>query len=105
MDYLGVTGRFALINNLYGTPPNVASKEVPSSDLPIVKMQMVDGFNLFDWCGIIEAASEIISVDTAINYLVDVLDTKAERLVMVSRHTPPNFYHIDNLFQKQWTKC
>lgn len=103
-DSLNISGDFALINQIYGTPPNVACKDVPKSSLPMVNMSIIDGFTLFDWCGVIEAAKEIISVDTSINYLVDTLSITAERLVMVSRHSPPNFYHIDGLFSQNWIK-
>lgn len=51
-------------------------------DYPIVKLQILDGYSLFDWCKVIEKATEIHTVHTGINYLIDKLDIQCEKYYM-----------------------
>lgn len=65
---------------------NMASVDVRTSNVidnltfnyPVVKLQFIDGYNLFDWCKVIENATEIHTVHTGINYLIDKLNIKSK---------------------------
>ena len=46
-------------------------------DYRIVELSVINGFNLFDWCMVLENALEIHTVHTGINYIVDKLPLKA----------------------------
>lgn len=69
---------------------NMASVDVRTSnviddvkfDYSVVKLQFIDGYNLFDWCKVIENAIEIHTVHTGINYLIDKLNIKAKKYNM-----------------------
>ena len=51
-------------------------------DLPIINLKILNEFTLFDWCKVIENAKEIHTVHTSINYLIEVLNIKAEKYCM-----------------------
>jgi hypothetical protein len=94
---------YSLVSNVWGTPPTNNYRDVPTSGkYNVVHIQMLDGYNPFDWSKVIENAKEISIVDTSFNYLIEKLNTKAERLYLTSRFTPPNFSHIINLFKTNW---
>ena len=71
-------------------------------DLPVVELQILDGFTLFDWCKVLERAKKIYTVNTAINYIIDVLDTSYDEYVIYA-HDEENKTQIDYLFNKPHT--
>ena len=104
-NILGLTNNeeYCLVSNVWGTPPTNNYRDVPTSgEYREVKVEMIEGFNPFDWAKVIENASEISIIDTSFNYLIEKLDLRAKNLYLTSRFTPPNFSHIINLFNKNW---
>lgn len=80
---LNDTSKYILWNNM-------ASVDVRTSrvlddltfDSDIVKLQIIEGYTLFDWCKVFENAIEIHTVHTGINYILDKLELKAEKYYM-----------------------
>ena len=64
-------------------------------------MQFLNDITLFDWCKVIENASEIHTVETSLNYIIEKLDIKGS-LNMYSKWSPPNYDHVKMLFKKPW---
>jgi hypothetical protein len=64
-------------------------------------MQLIEGFNLFDWCQVIENAAEIHTVETSICYLIEKMNT-TKKLFMYARGKKPDWFDIDGIFQKPW---
>lgn len=95
--------KYSLVSRNIGTPPHYEEKDVFIPNGKIVELDFIEGYTLFDWCKVIENASAISVVDSAINYLVEVLDTTSE-LYMTSRFSPPNYLHINNIFNKNWKR-
>jgi hypothetical protein len=76
MDMYKISGEYVIVNKYYHQPPHSNYRDIDiSTDLPVHEMSYeVDnsfGFNLFDWIGAIENASEIHTVGTSVAYLVD----------------------------------
>ena len=96
--------KYSFVNMLYASPPEVARKSFDASgiDSRVVEMSMVDGYTIFDWCKVIEKASQIYCVDTSLFYIIDLLDLKATRLEAYSKFDPPDYMHIDGLFNTPW---
>ena len=95
--------RYVFINNLYNTDirdSNLISKD--QFELPVVELKIVDGFTLFDWCKVISRAEKIFTINTAINYLIEVIDTQYNEYVIYA-HDENNKSEIDYLFKKQHT--
>lgn len=94
---------YIVINNFVGTPPNHVKFDIPEpKNKKIVYMDILDGYNVFDWCMVLENASEIYTIDTSINYIIEFLNIKASRLECYSRFKPSNFKHIEGLWETNW---
>ena len=91
---------FVFINNLYNT--DIRDSKFISHDqfdLPVVELQIIEGFTLFDWCKVLEKAKKIYTVNTSINYIIDVLNTSCDEYVIYA-HDDNNKSQIDYLFLK-----
>jgi len=89
---------FVFINNLYNTDIRDCELLSPENyDLPVVELKIMDGFTLFDWCKVLEKAKSVFTINTSINYLIDVLDTSYEKYVIIA-HSEQNKREIDYLF-------
>ncbi len=90
---------YVLQSCTYSTPPDVKEHHFRlDTDKPIIKLQIINPFTLIDWCKIIENASEIWVVDSAINYLMEVLPLRSKKTVVLAAR---NKSEIDYLFTKQ----
>lgn len=103
----GIDGEdFCLVNRRFGTPPNFLTKSFPvNSNLKIIEtdinLDFKKGFNVFDWCGVLERAKEIYTVDTCFCYFVEVLDINATTLNLYARNN--NIVNvIDGIYKKDW---
>ena len=89
---------FVFINNLYNTDIRDSELLSPENyDLPVVELKILEGFTLFDWCKVLERAKSVFTINTSINYLIDVLDTSYEKYVIIA-HSEQNKREIDYLF-------
>ena len=89
---------FVFINNLYNT--DIRDSKLLSQkdyDLPVVELQILDGFTLFDWCKVLEKAKSVFTINTSLNYIIDVLDTSYDEYVIIA-HDEQNKTEIDYLF-------
>jgi hypothetical protein len=108
-DMLGLKDdtEYAVINNTYGTPPGVVEcihmKDL-KLNVPNFKMEQIDGFTIFDWCKVFQNAREIHTVETCFHYLIEKMDNieNTTKLYAYSRHNPPYFGHVQQLFKKPW---
>jgi hypothetical protein len=96
---------YSLMNMTYGTPPNHRTRkiQIDCQTDQIISMSFEkdqkNNFNLFDWIGLIENASEIHTVETSICYLIDKY-AKTDKLFMYEkRHEEesPTYYRLVNL--------
>lgn len=97
---LNKDSEYVLINNFYNTD-NRDSKLLSKDQftLPVVELKILDGFTLFDWCKVIEKAKKIYTINTSINYLIEVLNTNFDEYVIYA-HNQDNQKEIDYLFKK-----
>lgn len=100
-NHLNIQEDYALVLRRYGTIPHCKFKDFEvKTDKRIIELDIIDGFTLFDWCGVIENASELWMVDSSVFYLIEILDIKAKVLKCFPRdgHTQ----NIDGLFNTKW---
>ena len=81
---------------------NIIHNIETNSNLKIIEMKIMPNFSFFDWSKVIENAKEIWTIDTAINYLIEVLDTKADRLVVYPRHEDNTKKALQHIWYKNW---
>ena len=105
-EFLGIKDgdRYILINEHYGMEQiHLGVKQGLPKDYPgkIIEMKIFNESTIFDWCGIIEDAEEIHTVDTSIQYVIETLDLPNTKLVAHPRHykTIPI---VSKLFKKSW---
>ena len=106
-EFLGIEDgdRYILINEYYGSDQiHLGVRRDLPKDYPgkIIEMKIYNESTIFDWCGIIENAEEIHTVDTSVQYVIETLDLKASKFVDHPRHykTLPI---IPKLFKKPCT--
>ena len=76
----GVPEKFSLVCNHFATDYQLlahrgAGKAITKAQYPIVEITKLPNTHLFDWCGIIQKASEIRIPDSSFPYLVEILKT------------------------------
>lgn len=93
---------YCLVSKNQGTPPNYAKHIINyDGNLKIINMDFIDGFTLFDWCKVIENASEIYTIDSSINWIIEKLNLKTDKLFLYSRRHN-DFSQIDYLMKKKY---
>jgi len=94
---------YTLVTWWYGSPPN-SQKMYTKLQNPNIKMVEVDylkDFSIFDWCKIIEHATEICITDSAISLIVEKLNPrKCKDFTIVSRR--PLFNEVQILYELNW---
>lgn len=68
-----------------------------------IELKPLVGFTLVDWCAIIENASEIHSVGTSLQYLIELLNV-TDNLYLYPRTGQADFREYDYLLEKPWKK-
>lgn len=77
-EYLGINGKFNLINDSYGSLPNISKNPniKINNDYPNIEIKYLGFDNVFDWCGVFEKAEEIHTVETSFCYILSKLGLK-----------------------------
>jgi predicted amino acid-binding ACT domain protein len=93
---------FRLINQTFTSLENNKIEIPESKEIRNVYMKNIPGFSLFDWSKVIEKATEIHTVSTSINYLIEMLEIKAKAVDLYVRK--PQEKDFKNI-QYQLSKC
>jgi hypothetical protein len=94
--------KYALINQHVGTAPtHTVWKHIDTTtDIKKIYMNFIDGYNIFDWCRVIENAEEIHMEGSALTYIIEKLNMKTNKLCLFSR----DHNAIDEIFKTPWKK-
>jgi len=68
----------------------------------IVKMSILSGFSLFDWCKVFENMESIVTVDTSIMYVFEKLNLKNKINFLSITRGPHTQNEIQKLFEIPW---
>jgi len=105
---LDINEPFNLINRNFGTPPNFLTNHQinPSNGLKNIYMDIVPGFNIFDWIGVIEKATEIHTMETSLYYILEKLGIE-ENVYIYSKYTfqhgeYDNYEYMKSHCSKNW---
>jgi len=101
--------KYTLVCDTFASPPleqKLTDIPIPQ-DLPVVSIKTLPGLNPFDWCGVIENATNLYFVDTCFTYIVEKLNIKAEKIILFSRNfgkenETPTYVATRHLFSKPW---
>ena len=102
--------QYCLVNSNYVTPPDIHTRDVSFAfrdlditNLKFIHMNILSEFSVFDWCGIIENAKYIVTVDTCIMYFMEFLKLKSEKNCCFPRSGKNTINEIHGLFETPWT--
>lgn len=96
---------YALINNFIGTPPAFVEKiNITPSDINIRKvfLEILPDFTLFDWCTVVENASELHIEGSALMYICEKLSLKSENKNKMFLYSRDDFHHVGCVYSKPW---
>jgi hypothetical protein len=98
---------YVFINKKFMMRPYVSTMDRISSDpnhykKRVVELDILKGFSMFDWSMVLEKASEIHMIETALNYIIESsqLTLTANTMNLYSRIN--NFSEVDYLFKTKW---
>lgn len=66
-----------------------------------VELEEIAGFSLIDWSMVIEKARQIVTIDTSLVLLVELLKIR-QPLYMFSRYSPPSFEQVKDILSLDW---
>ncbi len=85
-DSLGlIVNEYNLVNQNWGGSFE-RIKIVPKNDLPTIHVSKIPGFSMLDWGMVIENATKIFTVETALVWPIEILNTKADELHLYPRY-------------------
>lgn len=94
--------KYILVSDNYGSLPSIKQYNLCyPEDKRVVHVKPIPGYNLFDWCKVIENADSIHTVASSINILMEKLDTRD--VYMASRHKG-DWSEVEYIFTKPFTK-
>jgi hypothetical protein len=92
---------FRLINQTFTSLENNKVEIPESKEIRNVYMKNIPGFSLFDWSKVIEKATEIHTVSTSINYVIEMLEIKAKAVdLYVRKPQEKDFRNIQYILQR-----
>jgi hypothetical protein len=96
--------KFVFVNKNYGINQthNGVYDNIGNKSFRVVSLDFIPNYTLFDWSKVLENASEIHTVDTSINYLIDTLKLKANVLNLYPRHPDHTKKCLSNIFKTKW---
>ncbi|MFA5041105.1 MAG: hypothetical protein WC464_05685 [Bdellovibrionales bacterium] len=91
-------------DSCYTLVNEMCSSKTITLDVPgnVVRLRLLDAFTLLDWLLVIEKAAQIVTVDTSLVILTEILKQK-KPLYMVSRYEPPRFDEVKDILKMDWT--
>jgi hypothetical protein len=97
-DVLGLKddSKYTLVNEHCSS--HGVSLNVPGN---VVRMAKVDCFTMLDWAMVIEKAAQIVTIDTSLVILTEVL-RQQKPLYMISRYDPPSFEQVKDILSLDW---
>ena len=95
---------YVLANYNYGTPPGMYRMEAPikNKSLKVVEMKIIEGYSIFDWCKVLENATELCITDSALTIIAELFKIKAKTLTMMYRRSSNELGHIKGLYKLNW---
>jgi hypothetical protein len=102
IDLLNIRNtKYNFVNRQYGSPPNTQNCQHMGEYENAVEMRYIEGYTIFDWIGVILNAEHIYTAETSLLYILKKL--YINNVTVYSKHNPPNYFHVSELFTKNWT--
>jgi hypothetical protein len=101
---INLDDKFIFINNNFAGPEYNYKIDINhQTNLKIIYQDYIDGFTLLDWCGVLEQASEIHTVSTAIFFVIEALKLEKTPLHLYPRKPlDKDLSPIKTLISNKW---
>lgn len=103
-NYLQIgTEPYILVNRNYypwKTGKDMVGQFRVDSDIKQINMSRIEGFNVFDWIGVMEGAEEIWTMDTCLVIMASALRLEGKKLKMFIRGNDPRT--LNTVVDKNW---
>ena len=83
---------------------NLGLDEIVKGDLPLIKMDKIDGYTMIDWCSIIEGARKVSTVSTSLLYMIQSIYQPGKEYHLYPRLPERSFYTVDDFLPSYWIK-
>lgn len=99
---------YVFVNRNYQMRPEVLSfNSIPNDPSyygkKVVEMKIYDGVSIFDWCKVLENASEIHMIETSLNYVLETNEMKDKITKNLNLfHRNGSFHEVKHLFKLDW---
>jgi len=94
--------KFNLINTMYRTDGSGAIRPEIKNNFLNVRMEIIPNFSLFDYSWLIENAQEIHVANSAILYLLEILNFKGDAHIYARKEEGGGFPFVDYLMTKNY---
>jgi hypothetical protein len=105
IDYFKIikNEKFNLINCSFGLLPNTHRIKIEvNNNYRNIEIKPIGFDNVFDWCGIIEMAEEIHTVNTSFCYIIEKLKT-TNKLFQYRRSNISGWSYVKGIYKQKWT--
>jgi hypothetical protein len=100
---------YVLVNRSYGTRPHIMHSDQISNNsndygLPVVELYHIPTFSMFDWCKVFENAQQVVSIETAVCYMLEspsMFEAMSNKKLQLHSRIR-NFSEVDYLFKLPW---
>lgn len=83
---------------------DVGLESIVQGNLPLIKMNKIDGFSMIDWSSIIEGARKVHTVSTSLLYMIQSIYQSGKEYHLYPRLPEKAFYTIDDFLPDYWIK-
>lgn len=94
--------QYNLINTNFRTDQSGKINIKVNNGLKNIELKNVPGYTMLDWGRVIENASTIHTVGTSINYMIEIMDVKADLHLYIRKPDEKDFSFTDYLWKKKW---
>jgi hypothetical protein len=85
--------KYNLINNRFRSDESGVVDIKLENNYKNIQMKKIKGYSLFDWSYVVENATEIHTVGSSINYILELLELKTDVIHLYKRLPDENHYH------------
>lgn len=94
--------KYNLINRYFRSDNSGMVDIKPDNDYPCIEMTSVKGYSLFDWAKIIEGATEIHVVNSAITFILELMDVNMPIHLYCRKPDEVDFKNTEYIFTKPY---
>lgn len=104
MEHLGITQNsiYTFVNKRYASNEKRRIETEEMGELPIIEMENIEGYSLFDWTSVILNATEIHTVSTSLLFMFEMLPITCPIHLYVRKPMEKDFSFVDYIFTRDY---